>query len=190
MNGRIFKLELGADPLVGAKLSILPGANFDALGYNNADAVHQPDNLETTKKGLYIQEDTGSHNAQPAFPGATNARIWQYDFTKPAATALQVVAEVNQAITGSPSTNKGAWESSGIVDASSVFGPGAFLVDVQAHGWDLPAGTGNDAPAVPRREHGQLLLLKVPGESVNAPPGIETKANKGKGKGKAKGKNK
>jgi hypothetical protein len=51
-NGRIWKLELGDDPLTGAKLSILAGANFDALGYDNAQAVHQPDNLETTKKGL------------------------------------------------------------------------------------------------------------------------------------------
>jgi hypothetical protein len=56
---------------------------------------------------------------------------------------------------------KGAWESSGIVDASSMFGRGAFLVDVQAHGWDVPAGTGNDPPAVPQREQGQLLLIKV-----------------------------
>ena len=31
-----------------------------------------------------------------------------------------------------PVGNLGAWESSGIVDASKVFGPGAFLVDVQA----------------------------------------------------------
>jgi hypothetical protein len=189
MNGRIWKLELapGSDPLGQAKLSILPGANFDAGSYNNAGVVHQPDNLETTKKGLYIQEDPGSHNSQPTFAGATNARIWQYDFSKPAASALTVVAEVNQAITGSPSANRGAWESSGIVDASSVFGPGAFLVDVQAHGWDLtaPAGSLADPPAVPRREHGQLLLLKVPGEGTAAPPGIG-KSNKGKAKGKNK----
>ena len=160
-NGRIWKLELGDDPLTGAKLSILAGANFDALGYDNAQAVHQPDNLETTKKGLYIQEDTGSHNAQPAFPDATNARIWRYDLTT-STPSLTVVAEVNQAITGSPSTNKGAWESSGILDVSSVFGPGTFLVDVQAHGWDTPVPGGNDPPAVQQREHGQLLVLRVP----------------------------
>ena len=29
--------------------------------------------------------------------------------------------------------NQGAWESSGIVDASAAFGEGAFLIDVQAH---------------------------------------------------------
>ena len=72
----------------------------------------------------------------------------------------------------SPVANKGAWESSGIVDASSVLGPGAFLVDVQAHGWETPVPGGNDPPAVQQREHGQLLVLRVPGEGVNAPPGI------------------
>ena len=100
MNGRIFKLTLGSNPLEGATLDILPGANFDALGYNSTAAVHQPDNLETTTEGLYIQEDTGSHNAQSAaFPDATNARIWRYPFST---GVEQVVAEVNQAIPGAP----------------------------------------------------------------------------------------
>jgi hypothetical protein len=61
----------------------------------------------------------------------------------------------------SPVVNKGTWESSGIVDVSAVFGPGAFLVDIQAHQWDMPAGAGNDPPAVPQRERGQLLLIKT-----------------------------
>jgi hypothetical protein len=161
MNGRIFKLMLGSNPLDGATLDILPGTDFDAGGYNNANVVHQPDNLETTGNALFIQEDTGSHNAQSAsFPNATNARIWRYDLTT---GGLTVVAEVNQAVPGAPALNRGAWESSGIVDTSSVFGPGTFLVDVQAHGWDMDAGTGNDAPAVPKRENGQLLLLRAPG---------------------------
>ena len=161
-NGRIWKFTLGANPLQ-ATLDILPGANFDALGYRNAGAVHQPDNIETTKEGLYIQEDTGSHNGQSAaFPTATNARVWRYDLAS-TTPSLGVVAEVNQAVPGAPTLNRGTWESSGIVDASSIFGPGAFLVDVQAHQWDMDAGAGNDAPAVPKRENGQLLLLRAPG---------------------------
>ena len=152
MNGRLYKLRLNSrNPLGTATLSILPGANFDDLGYQNANSPHQPDNVETTKNAVYFQEDPGSHNAQPSFAGATNARIWRYDLES---HALTVVAEVDQSM--SPITNKGAWESSGIVDASSVFGRGAFLVDIQAHGWDMDAGAGNDPPAVPKRERGQL----------------------------------
>jgi hypothetical protein len=159
MNGRLFRLALNtSNPLGTATLSILPNANFDDLGYNNAAAPHQPDNVETTKNAIYFQEDPGGHNAQPTFAGATNARVWRYDLTT---HQLKVVAEVKQDVPGSPTTNKGAWESSGIVDVSSLFGPGSFLLDVQAHGWDIDAGMGNDPPAVPKRERGQLLMLKV-----------------------------
>jgi hypothetical protein len=166
MNGRLWKLELGSDPLVGAKLSVLPNANFDANGYANASSPHQPDNMETTEDAIYFQEDPGGHNSSapaahfPAFPTATNARVWRYDLTT---GALQVVAEVDQSVPGSRTTVKGTWESSGIVDASAIFGPGAFLVDVQAHGWDTVIPGGNDPPAVPSRENGQLLLLRAPG---------------------------
>jgi hypothetical protein len=186
MNGRLFRLQLNtSDPTGTATLSILPGANFDGNGYNNANSVHQPDNVETTKSAIYITEDPGGHNAQPTFAGATNARVWRYDLTT---HALTVVAEVKQDVPGSPVTNKGAWESSGIVDVSSVFGAGAFLIDIQAHGWDLDAGTGNDAPAVPKRERGQLLLLKIPGETANAATTTGQAKAKAKGHGKGKGK--
>ncbi len=177
MNGRLYKLALNAgDPAQTATLSILPGANFDDNGYNNAASPHQPDNVETTKTGIYFTEDPGSHNSQPGFAGATNARVWKYDLT---AHTVTVVAEVDQLTAQSGITNKGAWESSGIVDVSRIFGPGSFLIDVQAHGWDMDAGTGNDAPAVPKRERGQLLLLKVQGESAAA-----ASSHKGKRKGK------
>ena len=157
MNGRLFKLVMNSsDPLGTATLSILPGANFDDLGYNNAAAPHQPDNIESTANAVFFQEDPGSHNAQPTFPGATNARIWRYGLATGVST---VSAMVDQSM--SPVTNRGTWESSGIVDASAVFGPGAFLVDIQAHQWDMDAGTGNDPPAVPKRERGQLLLIRV-----------------------------
>jgi hypothetical protein len=160
MNGRLYRLDLnGSNPLGTATLSILPGANFDDNGYNNAASPHQPDNVETTKNAILFTEDPGGHNAQPTFAGATNARVWRYDL---ATHDLDVVAEVDQSVPGSPVTNRGSWESSGILDASTLFGPGSFLIDVQAHGWDMDAGTGNDAPAVPKRERGQLLLLNVP----------------------------
>jgi hypothetical protein len=88
------------------------------------------------------------------------ARIWRYPFST---GVEEVIAEVNQAIPGAPALATAAWESSGIVDASSIFGPGAFLVDVQAHGWDTEIPGGNDPPAIPKRENGQLLLLRAPG---------------------------
>jgi hypothetical protein len=65
--------------------------------------------------------------------------------------------------------NWGAWESSGIVDASALFGKGAFLINVQAHTlWlDSRPGEDNNGDGKPdflyKREGGQLLLIRIPG---------------------------
>lgn len=161
-NGRIFKMVLNpADPTVVDNLSILVDA--DAGGYNNQNVLHQPDNLETTANSLLIQEDPGSHNQYTAGAGP-NARIWLYDLDT---GSMSVVAAVDQSLT--PATRAGIWESSGIVDASAAFGPGAFLVTVQAHSLFIETAPGPDltAPAGPdwlyKREGGQLLLLRIPG---------------------------
>jgi hypothetical protein len=158
-NGRIFKMVLDpTDPTRVESLSILIDA--DAGGYNNSSVIHQPDNLETTRRSLLIQEDPGSHQR---FEGATNARIWRYSLR---GGALEVVAEVDQS--GDPEAEPGEWESSGIVDASDVFGRGAFLVDVQAHSLLIDTalldvdGDG-DFDVTQKREGGQLLLLRLPG---------------------------
>ena len=57
----------------------------------------------------------------------------------------------------------GVWESSGVVDASAFFGPGTWLLNVQAHhtrvmqqGIDLGI---DSAPG----QRGQLILLRIPG---------------------------
>ena len=54
----------------------------------------------------------------------------------------------------------GAWESSGIVDASKFFGKGAFLVDVQAG--SLIVQEEQRGTLTYQREGGQLLLLRLP----------------------------
>lgn len=160
-NGRVFKMTFGSDPLVGARLEVL--ADFDAGGYGNATEVHNPDNVETTPTAIYVTEDPGSHNAFNAtrFPDATNARVWRIDL---ATGARQVVAEIDQSVNAAQATAKGAWETAGIVDVSAHYGPGAFLINVQAHGWDTKVAD-NPQPGFPAlasyRENGQLLLIRV-----------------------------
>jgi hypothetical protein len=160
-NGRIFKLVLDKkDPLEVESLSILPNLNFDAGGYGNVNVAHQPDNIETTKDALLIQEDPGGHNSYPLpeGPGKTTARIWRYDLKTGAPPV--VVARVDQS--ADPTARPlGAWESSGIVDASDAFGKDMFLVDVQAHGWEIETQV-NPTPPNYNREAGQLLLVKIP----------------------------
>jgi hypothetical protein len=158
-NGRIFKMVLNEDdPTIVDSLSILVDA--DAGGYQNPGALHNPDNLDTSEKSLMIQEDPGSHNPYLA-------RVWRYDLSS---GTMAVVAQVDQS--ADPAAAPGSWESSGIVDASEVFGPGAWLVNVQAHTlWvDSEVRSVTDTTRTPpvttnitfKREGGQLLLLIIP----------------------------
>jgi hypothetical protein len=152
-NGRIFKMVLDAnDPLKVTSLSVL--LDFDAGGYNNPAVPHQPDNVETTPNSLLFQEDPGGHNQ-----GAVGyAKIWRYALP---AGPLVPVAQVNQS--QRPDLAPGSWESSGIVDASEAFGPGAFLLDVQAHGWEIETAPSPFPGITYMREAGQLMLFRLPG---------------------------
>ena len=156
-NGRIFKLVLDKkDPLEVESLSILPNANFDLGGYGNVNVTHQPDNVETTKHALLITEDPGGHNQ-----GATAARVWRYNLDTQAAPDVVLRVDHSSDPTN-PKQALGNWESSGIVDASDAFGKDMFLIDVQAHGWEVETQT-NPSPPNYARENGQLLLVKIPG---------------------------
>jgi len=139
--------------------------------------IHQPDNIESTVNGLYITEDPGSSQQFPVGstdPAATTARIWQYSFATGLATvALKVDQSADEGPTDVDATTTpgqwGAWESSGIVDASAAFGPGAFLVTVQAGTLWVEKAPGDDNVAPPgpdftyKRAGGQLVLIRIPG---------------------------
>jgi hypothetical protein len=169
MNGRIFKMVLNAaNPRQVDSLSILIDA--DLGGYNNPLPLHQPDNVETTANSLLIQEDPGGHNQFAlSDPAGVGARVWRYDLID---GSLEAVIEVDQSLDnragydeGPALANRGGWESSGIIDASSIWGPGWFLVDVQAGTLILETDPGmlGDRAVVFEREGGQLLRVNIPG---------------------------
>jgi hypothetical protein len=110
-----------------------------------------------------IGEDPGSHNSYAQEErDATNARIWHFDLRT---ESLRIVATVDQF--AEKTARYGAWESSGIVDASSVFGPGAYLVNVQAHSLFVATKPGDDLNNdgqpdwLDKKEGGQLLLMRL-----------------------------
>jgi hypothetical protein len=174
-NGRIWKMVLDKNNDRKASLSIL--IEGDDHPVKTLNEIHQPDNLETTANGLYITEDPSGNNQFPVSstdPNKTPARLWQYRFADGALQPILVVNhEADEGPTDvDPSTTKGnlgAWESSGIVDASVAFGPGAFLVDVQAHTLWVEKADGPDLDKsgqpdwTDKREGGQLLLVRVTG---------------------------
>lgn len=138
-NGRVFKFVLDADDPLAVD-------SFTVFADGDADPKHpkyvgftSPDNIETSTKSLMVQED------------ADFAQIWQHKFQNGNWRAIADVVD-----TGG--------ESSGIVDASAFFGPGVWLVTVQAH--DFPA-VDTDDTSIPgtliKREEGQLLAMRIPG---------------------------
>ncbi len=178
-NGRVWKLVLDKnDPTKVTSFSIL--IEGDDAPVKAPNEIHQPDNIESTATSLLITEDPGSSQQFPFgsdVPGssnfdarATTARLWQYDL---ASGTQRVVARVNQSADEGPldkdavtaKGNLGAWESSGIVDASSVFGPGAFLIDVQAGTFVIDEEVRIEGPdtLTYQRDGGQLGLLRIPG---------------------------
>ena len=174
-NGRVWKMVLDpADPTVVTSLSVFVEGDDNPV--KTATEVHQPDNIETTQTGVLLTEDPGSSQQFPVGstdPAATTARLWYVPFS---GAAGQVVARVDQSadggatdVDGRAAGNQGAWESTGIVDASDAFGPGAFLINVQAHTlWvERAPGDDNNGDGQPdftyKREGGQLLLVRIPG---------------------------
>ena len=134
-NGRIFKFEFDPyDPTTVTGFSVL--AQGDDPTADLYVPFVNPDNLDTSKKSIMVQED------------ADNARIWQHRLSS---GTWRVVAHVTDP----------DGESSGVVDASAWFGPGWWLLDVQAHGSNQSEEQVGDV--LLKRENGQLLLIKIPG---------------------------
>ncbi len=138
-NGRIFAFTFNdADPLVVDSFTVFADGDAPA-SHPKFVGFESPDNIDTSRKSLMVQED------------ADEAQIWQHRFSD---GTWRPVANVVD--TGG--------ESSGIVDASTWFGPGHWLVTIQAH--DLPfvdVDTTTEPGITIKREEGQLVLLKVPG---------------------------
>ncbi|WP_353932951.1 alkaline phosphatase PhoX [Okeanomitos corallinicola TIOX110] len=114
---------------------------------NDADkqdfGLRSPDNLDWADDGkIYLQEDRAIGSDLFGATSGEEASIWRIDpfGADPAATATRVAqidrSGVPAGQTDSNPTDIGNWESSGILDVSTLFGnaPGTqFIYDVQAH---------------------------------------------------------
>jgi hypothetical protein len=137
--GRVFRMVLNAnDPTKVDSFSVLLDADSQTLTNwdGGSTKMSHPDNVAIGRRSLMVQEDT------------SNARIWRYSLED---GTWSVVASVNDP----------AGESSGIVDASKWFGPGWWMLDVQAHSTFQTSSVVNGITI--KREDGQLLLMKLSG---------------------------
>lgn len=181
-NGRVWKMVLDEDePTTVDSLSILIEGDDNVV--KTVGEIHQPDNIESTLNGLLITEDPGSAQQFTAAQQlsdaarATTARLMYFSFgTGQVSALLKVDQSADEGLTDKDASstlgNWGAWETSGIIDVSSVFGPGKFLIDVQAHSLFVEIDAEDEsidtlAPDGPdwtwKREGGQLLLVTLPG---------------------------
>ena len=137
-RSRLWRLRFdnAKDPAAGGHLDLL---------LDGTEAQQMLDNLTVDRYGhVYMQEDPGGQ--------AHLAKIWRYDVATDTAT---VIAQHDPAryTPGLPGFKTIDEESSGIIDASKILGPGWFLFDVQSH----------NALADPELvQDGQLLALYDP----------------------------
>jgi hypothetical protein len=143
-NSRLWRLRFAdiTNPDAGGTVDLL--IDGDTV---NGHKINMLDNLTIDQDGrILLQEDTGG--------AAHNAKIWQYDIATDTVTLIAGHDPARFGDTGVDATAPFTTdeESSGIVDAQNVLGPGWFLLTVMAH---YPLGGA-------LVEGGQLLALYDP----------------------------
>jgi endonuclease I len=103
------------------------------------EGLRCPDNLDWADDGfIYVQEDQSNQNGSFGAAGFETS-IWRLNSTTGAAMRVAQTDRSTVMPLGSSDTNPsdvGNWESSGIIDVSTLFGEAAgtlFLFDLQAH---------------------------------------------------------
>jgi len=177
---------------IGGDIKILyDGNDFETNGVSHPDyGLRSPDNLDWADDGkIYLQEDRAISSDLFGATSGEEASIWSIDPTATAPeTTLTRVAQIDRTAvpsgqTDSAPTDIGNWESSGILDVSTLLGnqPGTVLLfDVQAHSVrdgniiNVPGidtdGDGTVEANDNLAQGGQLSLLIAPGANLVQPP--------------------
>lgn len=154
VRGRVYRFDFKRSDPRRATLTLELDADAQALRPDPVKLVN-PDNLDTSARSLVIQEDRNEEHHGRETEGG-HGRVLVYDL---ATRRLRAVARVNP-----PSPLKpGAWESSGVTNASDLLGPGRWLLDVQAHERKAPQPGSDLRPSSSSGEAGQLIEITVPG---------------------------
>jgi Alkaline phosphatase PhoX len=159
--GRLYSLRLHpGNPLKPATLTTV--YNADTVVAAGGDIAISPDNLDVSRRHLMINEDGTTESRAVMAAKGRDGSIWRFDLVKgpvgavgvDASTATRVAQLDPPGRDGIP-VGPGVWETSGIIDASVMFGADTWLSDVQAH----PPTTPPVGPTV-TVEDGQLFLMR------------------------------
>jgi hypothetical protein len=117
------------------------------------DDIFSPDNLGISDRALVIQEDRN-------WSRSGFNRVLVYDL---ASGSLSAAARADPPQEIIDTEGPGNWETSGVIDASAYFGPGWWLLDVQAHDFNVGVPGPSLEPDSARGEGGQLVRVYIPG---------------------------
>ena len=142
VDGAVYRIDIDFNNIatgnITGKVDILNDSNI------TQDAgLRNPDNLDWAKDGkIYINEDRANGPVEFAANSKQEASIFRIDpsVANPSSTLTRIAQIDRSAIpatqTDSNPTDIGNWETSGILDVSTLFGAKAgelFIFDVQAH---------------------------------------------------------
>ena len=152
-RGRLYRLRIDpADPTRASLTLVLDG---DA-----GDDLVNPDNLDVSERVAVIQEDRNPEHRGAGVAGGY-ARVLVYDLD---GGQLRTVARVATDLTA-PGAEPGSWASSGVLDASGLYGEDWWLLTVQAHTARTPQPGPDLSPGSSQGEDGQLLAVRIPGST-------------------------
>jgi Alkaline phosphatase PhoX len=158
--GRLYSLRLHpGNPRKPATLTIV--YNADTIVAAGGDTAISPDNIAASKTFLMINEDGTTESRAVMAAKGRDGSIWRFDLVKGPVDAVGVtpigtrVAQLDPPGRDGVPVGLGIWETSGIIDASALFGDDTWLSDVQAH--PPTAAPGGTTVTV---EDGQLFLLR------------------------------
>jgi hypothetical protein len=159
--GRLYSLRLHpGNPLKPATLTTV--YNADTIVVAGGDIAISPDNLDVSHDYLMINEDGTTESRAVMGAKGRDGSIWRFELDKGPVHAVGVdvstatrVAQLDPPGRDGVAVSPGVWETSGIIDASTMTGAGTWLSDVQAH-----PPTGAPGGTTVTVEDGQLFLLR------------------------------
>ena len=153
--GRLYSMNLNwIDPTGVARLSVV--YNADQIVAAGGDIAISPDNIGCSLGYLMVQEDGTTESRAVMAAKGRDGSVWRLRLTGLSGASVaqaKRIVELDPPGRDGVVVGPGVWETSGIIDATWLFGLDSWLFDVQAHG---PTA----APAPDTVEDGQLLLLR------------------------------
>jgi hypothetical protein len=147
--GRLYRLDLNPDNILGpARVTVI--YNADQIIAAGGDIAISPDNVDISEDYIMICEDGTAPSSVVMAEKGRKGNIWRLDLNNN--YAAENVAELTAIGRDGREVPSGNWETTGIIDASGLFGSGTWLFNVQAH-------PPTAVPALNTVEDGQLLLM-------------------------------